>query len=129
MLVQMAISRSREYQADRVGAQIVGNPLWLASALQKIGTYARQIRNQRAENAPATAHMFIINPLTGRGMDSLFSTHPSTDNRIAELLQMAREQGLLREDGAPTDGGQQGSPWGPPVASTPLPGPSNRPWG
>jgi heat shock protein HtpX len=129
MLVQMAISRSREYQADRVGAQIVGNPLWLASALQKIGTYAKQIRNQRAENAPATAHLFIINPLTGRGMDSLFSTHPSTDNRIAELLQMAREQGLLREDSAPSDGGRQGSPWGPPVASAPLPGPNDRPWG
>ena len=67
MLVQMAISRSREYQADRCGALICGNPLWLASALGKIEHYAHGIRNEPAEAAPATAHLFIINPLTGRG--------------------------------------------------------------
>ncbi len=67
MLVQMAISRSREYQADRLGAMICGQPLWLASALGKIEGYAHQIRNEPAEAAPATAHLFIINPLIGRG--------------------------------------------------------------
>ena len=85
MLVQMAISRSREYGADRMGAQICGQPLWLASALAKIQNYAHRIPNKEAEAAPATAHMFIINPLSGRGMDNLFSTHPNTENRIAEL--------------------------------------------
>ena len=93
MLVQMAISRSREYQADRLGAMICGNPLWLASALQKIEHYAHGIRNEPAEAAPATAHLFIINPLTGEGMDNLFSTHPNTENRIAELERLAAELG------------------------------------
>jgi heat shock protein HtpX len=90
-LVQMAISRSREYQADRHGAMIAGNPLWLASALRKIQAAARRIPNETAESIPATAHMFIINPLTGRGIDSWFSTHPNTENRIAELEKLARE--------------------------------------
>lgn len=94
MIVQMAISRSREYQADRLGAFICGNPLWLASALEKIQTYARRIANPFAERVPAMAHLFIINPLTGRGMDSLFSTHPSTENRIAELMKLAQEMGI-----------------------------------
>ena len=93
MMVQMAISRSREYQADHVGALICGNPIWLASALQKIEHYARGIRNEPAEAAPATAHLFIINPLTGEGMDNLFSTHPNTENRIAELERLAAEMG------------------------------------
>ena len=93
MLVQMAISRSREYQADRMGATISGNPLALASALQKIEAYAHEIRNEPAEAAPATAHLFIINPLTGEGMDNLFSTHPNTQNRIAELEKLAAEMG------------------------------------
>ncbi len=93
MLVQMAISRSREYQADRLGATISGNPLALASALQKIEHYAHEIRNEPAEAAPATAHLFIINPLTGEGMDNLFSTHPNTENRIAELERLAAEMG------------------------------------
>jgi len=91
MLVQMAVSRSREYQADRLGARICGNPLWLASALQKIQNTAPSIPNEIAEGAPATAHMFIINPLTGRKGDSMFSTHPSTQNRIAELEKLGRE--------------------------------------
>ena len=93
MLVQMAVSRSREYQADRLGGMIVGNPMWLASALRKIEHYARGIRNEPAEAAPATAHLFIINPLTGEGMDNLFSTHPNTQNRIAALERLAAELG------------------------------------
>jgi heat shock protein HtpX len=93
MLVQMSISRSREYAADRGGAIICRHPLWLASALAKIEGYAHQIPNETAEEVPATAHMFIINPLSGRGMDNLFSTHPDTANRIAALEEMARESG------------------------------------
>ncbi|TGY89174.1 zinc metalloprotease HtpX [Marinicauda algicola] len=88
-LVQMAISRAREYDADRAGAEIAGNPLWLASALEKIERHARGSVNEQAERNPATAHMFIINPLSGQGADNLFSTHPSTANRIARLRQMA----------------------------------------
>ena len=90
MIVQMAVSRTREYEADRRGAEIVGNPLWLASALDKIARGAERIRNPDAERNPATAHLFIINPLHGERMDSLFSTHPNTDNRIAALQAMAR---------------------------------------
>jgi heat shock protein HtpX len=93
MLVQMAVSRSREYQADRMGGMICANPLWLASALRKIEHYARGIPNEQAEAAPGTAHLFIINPLTGQGMDNLFSTHPNTENRISELEKLAAELG------------------------------------
>lgn len=89
MLVQMAISRTREYSADRRGAEICGNPLWLASALKKIAIAAGRIPNEAAEHNPATAHMFIINPLSGERMDNLFSTHPDTGNRIAALEEMA----------------------------------------
>lgn len=91
MLVQMTISRTREYAADRRGAEICGNPLWLASALSKIASRAGRIVNEDAERNPATAHMFIINPLNGQRMDSLFSTHPATENRIAALQAMADE--------------------------------------
>lgn len=91
MLVQMAISRTREYSADRRGAEICGNPLWLASALQKIAGAAQHIHNNDAERNPATAHMFIINPLSGERMDNLFSTHPNTDNRIAALHALSQE--------------------------------------
>ena len=91
MLVQMAISRTREYAADRVGAEISGRPLWLASALEKLEHGARAIDNPAAENNPATAHLFIVNPLHGRSMDSLFSTHPSMANRIQRLREMAGE--------------------------------------
>ncbi|NNE21358.1 MAG: zinc metalloprotease HtpX [Rhizobiales bacterium] len=93
MLVQMAISRTREYSADRGGAQICGNPMWLASALNIIAGQAGQIENEAAERNPATAHMFIINPLSGARMDNLFSTHPDTGNRVAALQQMAAEFG------------------------------------
>ena len=90
-IVQMAISRAREYQADKLGAEICNRPLWLASALEKISRAAQGIRNDRAEDAPATAHMFIINPLMGERMDNLFSTHPNTENRVQRLRQMAAE--------------------------------------
>ncbi len=105
MLVQMAISRSREYQADRMGAMIVGNPLWLASALRKIDTLARRIRNPAAEAVPAAAHMCIVNPLNGRGIDSMFSTHPNVDNRIAELEALARELGVSSPGALPSTEG------------------------
>jgi heat shock protein HtpX len=95
MLVQMAISRTREYAADNLGARIVGQPMWLASALAKIENTAHQVPNMEAERNPATAHMFIINPLSGHGVDSLFTTHPSTENRIAALQQLAAELGAL----------------------------------
>jgi len=88
MLVQFAISRSREYEADRIGAAISGNPRALASALAKISNGAAQIPNRDAEANPATAHLFIINPLHGHGADSLFATHPATQNRIERLLAM-----------------------------------------
>jgi len=92
MLVQMAISRTREYAADRGGAEISGKPLALASALQKIEQIARGgAPNEDAEQHPATAPLFIINPLSGEGADSLFSTHPATANRIAALRKIARE--------------------------------------
>jgi len=88
-IVQMAISRSREYEADRMGAEICGQPMALAGALQKLEHYAHQRVNQRAEANPATAHMFIINPLSGARMDNLFSTHPRTANRVAALEKLA----------------------------------------
>ncbi|MEQ8902694.1 MAG: zinc metalloprotease HtpX [Roseovarius sp.] len=88
-LVQMAISRGREYEADRVGAEICGNPLWLASALEKISGLASRIDNESAERNPATAHMFIINPLHAHARDKLFSTHPAAENRIRALREMA----------------------------------------
>ena len=90
MLVQMALSRTREYSADKRGAEICGNPLWLSSALKKIAVAAGRVPNDDAERNPATAHMFIINPLSGERMDNLFSTHPNTENRIAALEEMAR---------------------------------------
>ncbi|MFO1190098.1 MAG: zinc metalloprotease HtpX [Alphaproteobacteria bacterium] len=89
MLVQMAISRGREYEADRMGAELTGRPLWLASALETLDRAAGRIRNDVAEANPATAHMFIINPLHGERMDNLFSTHPRTENRIRRLRAMS----------------------------------------
>ncbi|MCW8835337.1 MAG: zinc metalloprotease HtpX [Rhodospirillales bacterium] len=89
MLVQMGISRGREYEADRIGAEICGRPLWLASALEKLDSGAQRIDNPVAEDNPATAHMFIVNPLHARSMDSLFSTHPKMDERIRRLREMA----------------------------------------
>src|SRR5690554_681446 len=102
MLVQMAVSRTGEYRADEVGAQICGQPLWLASALEKIDRSAKQVDNQIAERNPATAHLFIINPLHANKVDSLFSTHPRTANRVARLRQMAGQTEAARPRG----------PWG-----------------
>ncbi len=89
-LVQMAISRTREYSADALGAEICRHPLWLASALRKIEALASGYRNEAAERNPASAHMFIINPLTAGGIDNLFATHPKTANRIAALERLAQ---------------------------------------
>lgn len=87
-LIQMAISRSREFEADRMGAEICKDPTALASALEKIHNYAHQIANPIAEAHPETGQMMIINPLSGRSFDSLFSTHPKTEERVARLIAM-----------------------------------------
>jgi heat shock protein HtpX len=87
-LIQMAISRSREFEADRGGAEICRDPKALASALEKIHNYAHRIPNETAEAHPETGQMMIINPLSGRSFDSLFSTHPRTEERIEKLMQM-----------------------------------------
>jgi len=92
-LVQLAISRSREYEADRGGAEISGHPLWLASALEKIDAYAQRVPNPIAAAHPATAHLFIMNPLSGARMAGLFASHPSTANRIRRLREMAGVSG------------------------------------
>ena len=89
-LIQMAISRAREFEADRGGAEISGDPQALASALDKIHRYAQGIPFQAAEEHPATAQMMIMNPLSGGGIANLFSTHPATEERIARLMQMAQ---------------------------------------
>jgi len=89
-VVQMAISRAREYEADRVGAEICGRPEWLASALEKIAGKAKVIDNNAAERNPSTAHMFIINPLHMHAVDGLFSTHPKTEERVRRLRAMIR---------------------------------------
>ena len=110
MLVQMAISRTREYAADRSSAQTSGDPLGLASALGKIDTAARQIENVPAEQHPTTAPLFIINPLSGLRMGNLFATHPSTENRIAALEEVAASMGgrAARRGCAGRDGGAEG---------------------
>lgn len=89
MVVQMGISRSNEYAADAAGAELCGQPLWLANALEKLETGSRAIDNRRAEDNPGTAHLFIVNPLHARSLDGLFSTHPRTADRIARLRAMA----------------------------------------
>ncbi|MBP0621933.1 zinc metalloprotease HtpX [Cupriavidus consociatus] len=89
-LIQMAISRAREFEADRGGAEISGDPQALASALDKIHRYAQGIPFQAAEEHPATAQMMIMNPLSGGGIANLFSTHPATEERISRLMQMAQ---------------------------------------
>jgi heat shock protein HtpX len=86
MLIQMAISRSREFLADEAGAQFSGNPLYLANALRKLESWKAEI--PMTTGSPATAHLFIINPFSGGGMAKLFSTHPSTEERIARLEGM-----------------------------------------
>jgi heat shock protein HtpX len=124
MLVQMAISRTREYAADRMGAAITERPDALASALARISNLAQRIENPTAERSPATAHLFIINPLTHGGFDNLFATHPSTENRIAALQSLAAAMGhggfggrATAQDHAARPAGPWGSagrggPWG-----------------
>jgi heat shock protein HtpX len=89
-LIQMAISRAREFEADRGGAEISGDPQALASALQKIERYAQGAPMEAAERHPETAQMMIMNPLSGGGLRGLFSTHPSTEERVERLLAMAQ---------------------------------------
>ncbi len=89
MLIQMAISRAREFEADKAGAEISRDPQALASALEKIHNYAHQIPNETAEQHPETGQMMIINPLSGGGLRGLFSTHPQTEERVARLMAMA----------------------------------------
>ncbi len=88
VLIQMAISRTREFSADRGGAEISGHPLWLAGALQKLDVAAQQVDNPSAQRNPATAHLFIVNPLRG-SLKSLFSTHPTTEERVRRLQELA----------------------------------------
>lgn len=114
-LVQFAISRTREYGADHGGAEISGDPLALASALSKMDQLAHQVPNARAEANPATAHMFIVNPLSGRGADNLFSTHPAAGNRIAKLQELARDMGSAPAQSGPWDNAapaRKKGPWG-----------------
>jgi heat shock protein HtpX len=103
-LVQLAISRTREFEADRAGAEISGNPLWLARALGKLERGAQVADNPTAERNPATAHMFIVNPLHGHAIGSLFATHPPIEERIRRLEAMAAAQG-------PAEPARRG-PWG-----------------
>jgi heat shock protein HtpX len=113
MIVQMAISRTREYAADNLGARVSGRPDALASALVKISRIAEEVPNDTAETHPATAPLFIVNPLSGRGMDNLFSTHPSTENRVAALDKLSREMGLGGFDGAAHgEDTRSHGPWG-----------------
>lgn len=108
MIVQMAVSRTREYGADRGGAEISGNPAALASALLKIENLAHRVPNYAAEANPAMAHLFIINPLSGQAMDNLFSSHPATENRVAALRELAAGMNDAHTDGQNTPRG----PWG-----------------
>jgi len=129
MIIQMAISRSREYDADRMGAEISGQPLSLASALARIAGGVAHIPNMDAERHPASASLFIINPLSGRGVDNLFSTHPATENRIAALHALAQEMGVPAQQPGFFQQSSS-SPWGPAGGSTGgSTGPRRGPWG
>jgi heat shock protein HtpX len=103
-MVQMAISRVREYEADAEGAAICGNPGWLASALTRLGVLSGRIDNVAAERNPATAHMFIVNPLHMHRVDSLFATHPPVEERVARLRAMGAGPRAERQAAA--------GPWG-----------------
>jgi len=117
MLVQMAISRAREYEADRLGAEIAGHPRGLANALQRLESGRHAFVNAAAEANPASAHLFIVNPLSGARMDNLFSTHPATENRVRALMALAGGM-----PAAPA-GGARG-PWTGPAPRAPA----GRPW-
>ncbi len=124
-LVQMAISRGREYEADRVGAEIAGDPQALASALQKIEGWSKRIVNVTAERNPASGQLFIINPLAGRGADNLFSTHPATGNRVKALMALGLTMGA-----APRRAATSNVPRGRVSTSVPsTPTPARGPWG
>lgn len=112
MIIQMAISRTREYSADEFSGRITGRPDALASALVKISSMAKMVPNETAEANPATAPLFIVNPLSGQGMDNLFSTHPSTENRVAALEKLSRDMGLGEFTApAPSAASAQSGPW------------------
>lgn len=108
LLVQLAISRSREYEADRIGAEIVGKPLWLAGALEKLSHASRRIANEMADRNPATAHLFIVSPLNAQKVNGLFATHPSLESRIERLREMAARMGQSPEPAIPA----APRPWG-----------------
>jgi heat shock protein HtpX len=118
MLVQMAISRSREYEADRLGAEIAGDPRALANALLRLEAQHQGRIMRSAEAHPESAHLFIVNPLSGLRFDGLFRTHPRTEDRVARLMAMA--------GGSP----RGGSPWTAPAgrAAQPRPGTRRNPW-
>ena len=135
MLVQMAVSRTREYEADHDGAQISRDPLALASALSKISQIAHSRVNIAAERNPAMAHMYIVNPLSGARMDNLFSTHPDVGNRIAALQQIAAEMQVDRTGRRDEPRRQRETPTGtrsawrvPPAGGTES-GAGRGPWG
>lgn len=132
-LVQMAISRGREYEADRVGAEIAGDPQALASALQKIEAYAKRIHNPTAERNPASGQLFIINPLAGRGADNLFSTHPDTGNRVRALMELGARMGLRPRpvlEAAPVAPAPAPSSSAAPITTgVPVTAPPRGPWG
>ncbi|SNR38082.1 zinc metalloprotease HtpX [Paracoccus sediminis] len=114
MMVQMAISRAREFDADATGAGISGQPQALASALAKISQLAGRTLNVPAEKNPAAASMFIVNPLNGLRMDRLFATHPATEDRIARLMAMNGGPAPVAERSSPIprSGGRDDGPWG-----------------
>jgi len=133
MLVQMAVSRTREYEADKDGAEIARDPMALASALTKISQLARRTVNVPAERNPAMAHLYIFNPLSGARMDNLFSTHPNVDNRIAQLQQIAASMPGGRPARSasqrPAASGSGGASWRvPPAGGSDADGPRG-PWG
>ena len=123
-LVQMAISRSREFEADRLGAEISGQPLWLASALARLHQGTQAIPNATAEANPATAHLYIDNPLSGGGMASLFSTHPPMEERIARLQALAGQYRSAPQAQPAYARSTRTNPWN----ATP-PAPRRGPWG
>jgi len=136
MMVQMAVSRTREYEADRDGAEISRDPLALASALDKIANISQRAHNIGAERNPAMAHMYIINPLSGARMDNLFSTHPDTGNRIEALRKLAEEMQVDDKGRHPAPRQQsftseaRGQGWRVPPTGRPDDGGGNRgPWG
>ncbi len=133
LMVQMAVSRTREYEADRGGAEISGDPLALASALGKISATAHRVPNQPAQHNPAMTHLYIVNPLSGAPLDNLFASHPDTANRIAALQRIAGE---MRLHGSPQAASRPVAPaaetiragWRVPSTGV-TPSPPRGPWG